>query len=79
MSTGILSGGLRCSVTRAENLTTFMCRFSTNSTNSGSLNLLEPKGPSRPLMRYLFYYLSNHYCLPLSAGMDYCEVAFVLL
>ena len=42
MSTGISSGGLRCSMTRADNLTTFMCRF---SRNSGNHNVLEPKGP----------------------------------
>jgi len=85
MSTGIPSRVLRCSVSRTDNLITFMRRF---SRNSGSLNLLEPKGPVQAcnelallsyVKNYLFYYLSNHYCFPLSAGMNCCEVAFVLL
>ena len=39
MSTGDISWGCRRPVPRADNLTTFMCRL---STNSGILNFLEP-------------------------------------
>jgi len=40
---------------RADKLITFMCRL---SGNSGRLNLLEPKGLSKPVMGLVYLYLS---------------------
>ena len=45
--------GVKQSVQRADNLTTFMCRLSRNVGASTSWN---PQGPSRPLMGLLYHF-----------------------
>jgi hypothetical protein len=54
MNTRNISWGERRPVLRAENLTTYMCRFSRNLGASTSWN---PKGLSRPVMGLLYLYL----------------------
>jgi len=53
MCTSNISWGYRRPVLRADNFTTFMCRFSCNLGTSTSWN---PQGLFRPVMRLLYLY-----------------------
>jgi hypothetical protein len=65
-STRYTSWGWRWPVRRANNLTTFMCRF---SRNSGSLDLLEPSKPVQGLLACFSLWVVNKVKLAVEPAM----------